>query len=257
MFCFSIGCCSGNDRECLQIGFPRSRLERSAVEKHEARDRWKTDPRRFPGIASGGNGRVSVVASQAVISGTFRVRNDAEQLVWTGSAIVGGIVIGLATEWIHPWSSVEPAIFLGLVDAIWPAGITVDRTRIVPFFNGLICSIAFMTKLTNYEPSLQHLKSVHWKLVSELETTRSYRRRNQLLRVSLDTADQSCQLAFPVAKINPISSSLRCRRFPADCSNRIKVRFVSTVCFARRIRCLRRYFVPDTPMVYSTLSTWS
>lgn len=145
----------------------------------------------------------------ALISGAFRFRNDAEQLAWMGIAIVGGIVIGLATEWIHPWASDEPARFLQLVEAIWPAA---NHSRSNE--DGAICyRVDLLDSIHGETDQLRAffaaLEKLHWTLVSEEETTRSYRRRNQLLRVSLDTADQSCQLVLAVAKVNPMTSSLR------------------------------------------------
>lgn len=139
----------------------------------------------------------------AVISGAFRFRNDAEQLAWMGSAIVSRIVIGLATEWIRPWASDEPKRFLELVEAIWPGA-----NYRLSIEDGAICyRVDLLDSIHDETDQLRtffaSLEKLNWTLVSEEEATRSYRRRNRFLRVTLDTADQSCQLALAVATINP------------------------------------------------------
>ena len=135
---------------------------------------------------------------------------------------------------------------------------TVDRTRMVSFVTGVICSIAFMTKLTSCEPSMQHLQSVDWTLVSEEE-------KNSIVPLAESAyAGKSRQRGsvmparFRGCKDKPYLFIVAMTGEP-QLIVAIGSRWDSfrPFCFTRRVQCLRRYFVPDTPMVYSAPATRS
>ncbi len=144
----------------------------------------------------------------AVISGYFRFLNDAEQLAWMGGAIVGCVAIGLVTEWIHPWASEEPNRFLELVVVIWPAVNcrVSNHVGYVSYRFDLLGSIHDETEQLRI--FFNGLENLNWKLTDEKDSTRSYRRRNQRLRVSLGTTDQSCHLTLAVGEAKRNNSSL-------------------------------------------------
>jgi len=133
-----------------------------------------------------------------IVSGAIIFSDDRIHLIWMAMAIVGGILVGLFTEWISPWASGrrDAERFAEIANAIWQTGLQEFHNH-----QALSCWVYILdgtieTQSEQLRVFFSGIEQLQWVLISDKQSTRVYYRQRFCLRVTLAQMQLHVQLSL-------------------------------------------------------------